>query len=94
MTFLYKVVSGKANSSMGMQCARIAKVPEDIIERAKELETLYASRIPPISIRYASVDPKLEQSSLQLVKATIQLNDCHNLDELKAMAQAFLAYQQ
>lgn len=91
VTFLYKVVSGKASSSLGLHCARQAGIPERIIRRAEDLEKLYSAKVTPMCLRYASVDPKLEELSLELVKSVTEGNQ--NLHQLQLMAQALLSYQ-
>ena len=37
MTFLYRVVDGKADKSYGINVARLAKLPEVILQRAGQL---------------------------------------------------------
>ena len=41
ITFLYKVKDGKANKSYGIHVASLAKLPEGVIERAKELLKIF-----------------------------------------------------
>ncbi|KAI9350743.1 muts domain V-domain-containing protein [Obelidium mucronatum] len=37
LTFLYRVVPGNASSSLGLYCAKLAGVPEPVLERANEV---------------------------------------------------------
>lgn len=90
ITFLYKVVAGKASSSLGIRCGRMAGVPEDVLRRAEELTDLFAARIPPLSIRYAKVDARLEHLAVELVTA-VQRNEA--LPVLKGMAEQLLHHR-
>lgn len=87
VTFLYKVCSGKAHCSLGLQCAARAGLSEAIIERARELVELYAARLPPSSIRYAKVDPAVEQACNEIV-GKLLANDPSSLETLRAMARS------
>ncbi|CAG8489217.1 10316_t:CDS:10 [Ambispora gerdemannii] len=49
ITFLYRLVPGRSTASWGTYCATLAGVPENIVQRAKHLSTLFA--------RYESIPP-------------------------------------
>lgn len=68
VTFLYRVMDGKADKSYGINVARLAKLPESVLERSKQIlsslesekggET--ASLCEPAPIMMEKVDPRLQ----------------------------------
>ena len=88
--FLYKVVSGRANSSLGIRCGRMAGVSEDVLKRAEELMELFGAQVPPLSIRYAKIDAQLEHLAEDLIRA-VQVGE--QLEALKTRAEQLLTYR-
>ncbi|PJF20036.1 MutS family protein MSH5 [Paramicrosporidium saccamoebae] len=75
VVFLYKVISGKTQSSLGIRCARAAGIKQSTLSRAEILTGLYAAKVPSIDIRYARVDPILEKCALDLIKSVQDANE-------------------
>lgn len=91
ITFLYRVINGKANSSLGVLCARKAGLPESILKRAEELMILYDAEIPSVAIRYAQIDPTIEHVANKLVQTLI--NGEENLYRLRELATLLTNHQ-
>ena len=89
LTFLYKVVSGKAGGSLGIRCAKMAGLPNRVIERAEILYELYQAKVPPVSIRYAQINPEIEQVATEII-LSIMGEKPKNIDELRVLAQRLL----
>ncbi len=94
IVFLRKIVKGGADKSYGIQVAKLAGVPESIIQRAKEIveELLHAditSRIKDIAVK-GNHEPKIKTKKLDEVDlAQISLFDTVKdddvLEELKSL---------
>lgn len=87
VTFLYRVVSGKALDSLGINCAKLAGLPETIVERAERLMHLYSAQVTPMSIRYSKFDERVEQLSVALING---VQNGAGLDQLKSFATQLL----
>jgi DNA mismatch repair protein MutS len=76
--FLRKMVPGGTSRSYGIQVARIAGIPQDVIERAKEvLNNLEGSEVdetgrPPLAYSIKDLDPKDDGLQLSLFGAQDQ----------------------
>lgn len=88
--FLYRVVKGKAASSLGLLCAERAGLPKHILKRAKELMVMFSAKLTPLQIRYASIDEGFEKLCYNIV-ATIQ-EDNVDIAKLKDLSQQLLSY--
>ena len=94
IVFLRKIVKGGADKSYGIQVAKLAGVPESVIQRAKEIvdELLHAditSRIKDIAVK-GNHEPKIKTKKLDEVDlAQISLFDTVKdddvLEELKSL---------
>ena len=78
VTFLYKVKEGSADRSYGINVARLANLPSEVIERAKQLQSELESKKRVVQqnfqlVEMNRVDPDLEQVKETLSK--IQLDD-------------------
>jgi DNA mismatch repair ATPase MutS len=90
VVFLYKVTSGKTQSSLGIRCARAAGIKQSIASRAETLIELYAAKVPSIDIRYARVDPTLEKCALDLIESVQAAND--SVEDVQAIAKRMLTH--
>lgn len=90
ITPLYRVISGKAVGSLGIRCAKMAGLPDQVIARAKELYSLYQAQMPPIAIRYAQLNPRLEIVANQVIKV-LREGSGRNMATLHALLQEFLS---
>lgn len=70
-TFLFKLTSGKATDSFGVQCAQSAGINHSILTRARSLLDLIDTNLTPLTLRYAQIDPSEEQQSLSLLQTII-----------------------
>lgn len=67
VTFLYKIIEGAANKSYGINVARLAHLPEDLLNRANQiLETLEQNKATTGIVEY-KIAPK-KQEELEYVK--------------------------
>lgn len=96
IVFLRKIVRGGADKSFGVQVARLAGLPQEVLERAKkileQLESadIAARREPPADPVSASVQPSLldesrEESALRILRET----DVDHLTPLEALNQLY-----
>jgi len=71
--FLFRVIPTDGHvKSHGLYCARLAGLPEDVIERASKLQEMYEADVPPEDLRYAKLDPAAERQALDLVRKLLQ----------------------
>ena len=96
IVFLRKIVRGGADKSFGVQVARLAGLPQEVLERAKtileQLESadIAARREPPITPVNASVQPSLldesrEDSTLRILREM----DVDHLTPLEALNRLY-----
>ena len=96
IVFLRKIVRGGADKSFGVQVARLAGLPQEVLERAKQIleqlesADIAARREPPITPVSASVQPSLldesrEASALRILRET----DVDHLTPLEALNQLY-----
>lgn len=90
VVFLYKVVAGKAQDSLALDCARRAGLPEDVLTRAQQLAKLYGAHVTPTCLRYAHIDPAITQTATELIEATLGGNA--SLKDLQALASRLLTH--
>lgn len=89
LVFLYKVVAGKAQDSLALDCAKRAGLPKDILARAHQLAELYGAHVTPTCLRYAHVDPGLIQKATELIEATLSGSASQ---DLKLLASRLLTH--
>lgn len=90
IVFLYKVVAGRSQSSLGIYCAKKAGFSDEILHRAEELVEQYSAKVQPIALRYARLDPKLEEAATQLITA---INENGQADDILKLAESILGSQ-
>ncbi len=75
VTFLYKIASGCANKSYGINVARLAHLPNDLIERAKEvLEGLETNKVFNSKVEYVAKEDVSLPDWVEDVKKVDPLN--------------------
>lgn len=70
--FLYQVIEEVCSNSHGLYCARLAGLPESVINRASELKAMYDADIPPADLRFARIDPRIEQEAMVIIRDYFQ----------------------
>lgn len=70
ITFLYRLTSGFARKSFGIECARLAGVPEDILTVATERSTSMQSTVE-------------HHSKINRYVPFVQLHSCNNLAKIE-----------
>lgn len=62
VTFLYKIIEGAANKSYGINVARLAHLPDDLLSRATQiLETLEQNKATTGIVEYKVAEKKVEE---------------------------------
>lgn len=85
VTFLYKVIDGRADKSYGINVARLAHLPQSIIERAKHnLEVLELSK-NRLDIDTKVVTVEIEPQAYNIVKNKLQSLDVNQLTPIEAL---------
>ncbi|CAM2829559.1 DNA mismatch repair protein MutS [Erysipelothrix tonsillarum] len=85
VTFLYKVIDGRADKSYGINVARLAHLPQSIIERAKQnLEILELSK-NRLDIDAKVLTVEIEPQGYSTVKNKIQSIDVNQLTPIEAL---------
>ena len=72
VTFLYKVKDGRADRSYGVNVARLAGLPEAVIDRAKGLQKELESRKRVVQQSYQLIEMKKEDSLGELLKQQLR----------------------
>ena len=88
VTFLYRVKHGKAEQSYGVNVARLAHLPESIIDRANQLLTQLESKKRVVQQSLDVVEVKHIPKDIQLLKERldrIEINDLTPLEALKLL---------
>lgn len=85
ITFLYKVAAGRSTKSYGINVARLAQLPQVVIERAEEnLEILEMNREEK-NISRGFVLKEVVPEELQNLKRTIQEMDINSMTPIEAL---------
>jgi len=75
VTFLYKIAPGCANKSYGINVARLAHLPNDLIDRAKEvLESLETNKVFDSKVEYVIKEKETLPNWVEDVKSVDPLN--------------------
>jgi DNA mismatch repair protein MutS len=72
VTFMYKVKDGAAGHSYGVNVARLAGLPEAVIDRAKELQKELESKRRVVQQSYQLVEMEKEDPAMQEVKKQLE----------------------
>jgi len=68
ITFLYKIKEGPAGRSFGINVARLAGLPESVLDRAKDLQNELESRKRVVQQNFQLVEMKKEDTEADLIK--------------------------
>lgn len=85
VTFLYHVQKGKVDKSYGINVARLAKLPEKVINRARELLVDLESKKKVVQQSFAVVDMNKVDTSFQETKDKIMMVNINELTPLEAL---------
>lgn len=85
VTFLYRVLDGRADKSYGINVARLAHLPQSIIDRAKQnLEVLELSK-NSVNIDSKVIQVEVEPQGYGFVKQRLQGIDVNQLTPIEAL---------
>lgn len=85
VTFLYHVKKGKVDRSYGINVARLAKLPEVVIKRARELLNELESKKRVAQQSFAVVDMVKTENRFDAIKEKIEMVDINELTPLAAL---------
>ena len=86
ITFLYTLVPGKAEGSFGIEVARMAGLPPELIERAYEiLASLEDRSLPLLEETFARSERRMEEEAYEEVISRILSTDIANTTPLQAL---------
>ena len=68
VTFLYKIKEGPAGRSFGINVARLAGLPESVLDRAKDLQNELESRKRVVQQNFQLVEMKKEDTEADAIK--------------------------
>lgn len=85
IVFLYKMIQGVADGSFGVDVARLAQLPQQVINRSQELlselTVKETTRLPQSDAQMAATIKRLSHENNQLKKQAIKLHEKQGLDE-------------
>lgn len=84
VTFLYKVKEGKADRSYGINVARLAGLPESVLNRAKELQNELESKKRVVQQSFQLVEMKKEDPLTEEILKELKAVDLDNLTPRQA----------
>lgn len=85
VTFMYKVSKGKADKSYGINVARLAHLPESVLNRAKDLLKDLENDSKVIQQSFGYVEMVKEDPKDSLIVEKLKLVDVNNLTPLEAL---------
>lgn len=85
VTFLYHVKKGKVDRSYGINVARLAKLPEVVIKRARELLKEFESKKRVAQQSFAVVDMAKTENRFDAIKEKIEMVNINELTPLAAL---------
>ena len=89
ITFLRKIVRGSTDDSYGIEVAKLAGLPNEVIKRAKEILATVEESAKNIRLT------DREERSVEKDESLISFDDCVNeqvIEELKKLKQEFFIY--
>ncbi|MCR5451926.1 MAG: DNA mismatch repair protein MutS [Lachnospiraceae bacterium] len=85
ITFLRKIISGGADKSYGIEVARLAGVPEDVLLRAKEIANMLSSQ--ELSLEFGKANKKEKEVTNENIRGQMTLfdavSDADIIEEIK-----------
>ncbi|QIK69097.1 DNA mismatch repair protein MutS [Erysipelothrix sp. HDW6C] len=85
VTFLYRVIDGRADKSYGINVARLAHLPQSIIDRAKQNLALLELSKDSVNIDAKVVQIEVEPQGYATIKHKLQSVDVNQLTPLEAL---------
>lgn len=85
VTFLYKVIDGKADKSYGINVARLAHLPQTVLQRAREILDLFEVSRDRIDLDRKIVRIEVEPAAYTAIKTRIENLDTDNLKPIEAL---------
>ena len=86
VTFLYTIKEGPAGHSYGINVARLAGLPESVLERAKGLQKELESKRRVVQQSYQLIEMKKEDKTAQDVKEKLRQVNPDDLSPREAWA--------
>ncbi len=86
VTFLYKVLPGKADKSYGINVARLAHLPRSVIERASDLLVMFEESKHSINMNQTIIKMKIEPTGYLKAKEILSQVDVNQMTPLQAMS--------
>lgn len=66
--FLFKAVSGISAKSLGIHCAKSAKIPDSVIKEAQEISVKLGAGIAPRDLAWTEISEEQENAMISLIK--------------------------
>ncbi|MPN04151.1 DNA mismatch repair protein MutS [bioreactor metagenome] len=85
VTFLYHVKIGKVDRSYGINVARLAKLPDLVIKRARELLKDLESKKKIVQQSFAVVDMQKPDNRFDDIKSQLEMINVNELTPLEAL---------
>ncbi len=85
VTFLYKVKDGAAGHSYGINVAKLAGLPESLLERAKVLQNELESKKRVVQQSYQLVEMKKEDANMNRIAETLKNIDTDEISPKEAL---------
>ena len=85
VTFLYKVKDGAAGHSYGINVARLAGLPESLLDRAKDLQAELESKKRVVQQSYQLVEMHKEDPNMNRMKETLENIDTDEITPKEAL---------
>lgn len=86
VTFLYKVVAGKADRSYGVNVARLAHLPQSVIDRARDLLAMFETNKHNINVNQAIVKMNVEPAGFVEARQILNTVDINKTTPLQALS--------
>lgn len=86
VTFLYKVLPGKADKSYGINVARLAHLPQSVLERAADLLVMFEESKHQINMNQTIIKMKVEPEGYIKAREILKHVDVNQMTPLQAMS--------
>lgn len=84
VTFLYRMKDGPAGHSYGINVARLAGLPDSVLERAKDLQKQLESKKRVVQQSYQLIEMKKEDTEAETIIAQLKEADVDNMSPRQA----------
>ncbi len=85
VTFLYRVIEGRANKSYGINVARLAHLPKSVIDRANQNLMILEAQKDNLNIDMESIVIEVEPQGYTLIKERLDKVDINQMTPLEAL---------